>query len=232
VYNDPKWNNSMNTTIVDLTLTLYDGMRGVTIHPHTRIATEGYNTTNLALYSHAGTHMDAPLHFLDGGATIDQWDLQKCVGPALVLNLTHKAPNSLITVEDVAAYAEQIGPGARLLLRTDWDAHAELPDYRTHFPRITRELAAWLVEREIWLVGVQTPSVASLADREELRDVHQILLRGQIVIVECLAHLDQLPAVVTLIALPLKIQGGDGSPVRAVAMINKPEGLPQALESV
>jgi len=209
----------MNRQIIDLTLTLYHGMRGVEIYPHTRIAGDGYNTTNLKLYSHAGTHMDAPLHFLEGGATIDQWDLQKCIGPALVLDLTHKEPNSLITVDDLAAYAEQIGPGARVLLRTDWDAHAELPDYRTHFPRISRELAHWLVERGVWLVGVQTPSVASLADRAELRDVHQILLRGSIVIVECLANLDQLPAAVTFIALPLKVQAGDGSPVRAVAMI-------------
>lgn len=210
----------MNTPIVDLTLTLYHGMRGVEIHPHTNIAQDGYNTTTLKLYSHAGTHMDAPRHFIDGGATIDQWHLPKCVGPALVLDVTHKAPNSLITVDDVAAYAEQIGPGARLLLRTDWDAHAHLPDYRTHFPRISRELAQWLVAREVWLVGVQTPSVAALADRDELRDVHQILLRGGIVIVECLAHLDQLPAKVTFIALPLKVQAGDGSPVRAVAVLD------------
>ncbi len=209
----------MSTKIIDLTLSLYHGMRGVEIHPHTRITTDGYNTTNLQLYSHAGTHMDAPLHFLEEGATIDQWDLQKCIGPALVLNLAHKAPNSLITVADVAADADRIGPGTRVLLRTDWDAHAELPDYRTHFPRITRELAHWLVARGVWLVGVQTPSVASLADREELRDVHQILLRGAIVIVECLTNLDQLPETVTFIALPLKIKGGDGSPVRAVAVV-------------
>jgi kynurenine formamidase len=209
----------MNGAIIDLTLTLYHGMRGVEIHPHTRIATDGYNTTNLKLYSHAGTHMDAPLHFVEGGATIDQWDLQKCIGPALVVNLSHQAPNSLITVADLAPYAGQIGPGSRILLRTDWDAHAELPDYRTHFPRISRELAHWLVERGVWLVGVQTPSVASLSDREELRDVHQILLCGSIVIVECLAHLDQLPTQVTFIALPLKVQAGDGSPVRAVAIL-------------
>ncbi|MEZ4726373.1 MAG: cyclase family protein [Caldilineaceae bacterium] len=209
----------MNTTIVDLTLTLYHGMRGVEIHPHTRIATDGYNTTNLHLYSHAGTHMDAPRHFLDGGATIDQWDLHKCIGPAQVIDLSAVAPNQLITVADVAPQAHRISAGARVLLRTDWDAHAALPDYRTHFPRISRELAHWFVERGVWLVGVQTPSVASLADREELRDVHQILLRGQIVIVECLANLAQLPPEVTLIALPLKVQAGDGSPVRAVAMV-------------
>lgn len=206
-------------TIVDLTQTLSHGMRGVEIAAHTRITKEGYNTTNLHLYSHAGTHMDAPLHFIEGGATIDQWPLAQCIGPALVVDLSFKAPDSLITVADLGAAAEQIGPGARVLLRTDWDDHALLPDYRTHFPRISRALATWFVERGIWLVGVQTPSVASLADRDELRDVHQILLRGGIVIVECLMNLRALPETVTFIALPLKVDGGDGSPVRAVAII-------------
>ncbi|MEZ4868696.1 MAG: cyclase family protein [Caldilineaceae bacterium] len=211
---------STQSTIVDLTLTLYHGMRGVEIRPHTRIATEGYNTTNLHLYSHAGTHMDAPRHFLEGGATIDQWDLQKCIGPALVVDVTHKAPDSLITVADLGSAAEAIGPGARVLLRTDWDAHAELTDFRTHFPRISRELAQWLVDRGVWLVGVQTPSVAALHDRAELTDVHQTLLRGAVVIVECLANLRDLPAQITFIALPLKVQAGDGSPVRAVALVD------------
>ncbi len=206
-------------TIVDLSLPLAHGMRGVEISPHTRIANEGYNTTNLHLYSHAGTHMDAPLHFLDGGATIDQWDLQKCIGPALVVDLSFKEPDSLISVADLGAAAGQIEAGSRVLLRTDWDSHVELPDYRTHFPRISRELASWFVEKGVWLVGVQTPSVASLSDRDELRDVHQTLLRGQIVIVECLINLHDLPTEVTFIALPLKVDGGDGSPVRAVAQV-------------
>ena len=210
---------NLQPTIIDLTQTLSRGMRGVEIHPHTRIANEGYNTTNLHLYSHAGTHMDAPLHFLDGGATIDQWPLAQCIGPAIVIDLSFKAPDSLISVADLGVAAAKIGQGSRVLLRTDWDDHATLPDYRTHFPRISRELASWLVEQGVWLVGVQTPSVASLADREELRDVHQILLRGGIVIVECLMNLRELPEVVTFIALPLKVDGGDGSPVRAVALI-------------
>ena len=210
---------NLQPTVIDLTQSLTDGMRGVAIHPHTRIANEGYNTTNLHLYSHAGTHMDAPLHFLAGGATIDQWPLAQCIGPALVVDLSFKTPDSLISVADLGTAGAKIGQGSRVLLRTDWDDHATLPDYRTHFPRISRELATWLVAQGVGLVGVQTPSVASLADREELRDVHQILLRGGVVIVECLMNLRELPEVVTFIALPLKVAGGDGSPVRAVALI-------------
>ncbi|MCB0080433.1 MAG: cyclase family protein [Caldilineaceae bacterium] len=209
----------MPATVIDLTLTAYHGMRGVEIHPNTSTAVEGYNTTNLKLYSHAGTHMDAPLHFIDGGRTIDQLDLAKCVGPALVVDLTHKPPNSLITVDDLAHVAHQIGAGSRVLLRTDWDAHARLDDYRTHFQRISVELARWFVARGVWLVGVQSPSVASLADKQELTEVHQTLLAAEIVIVECLANLDKLPAEITFIALPLKIERGDGSPVRAVAVV-------------
>ena len=163
--------------------------------------------------------MDAPRHFLDGGRTIDHLELAKCVGPALVIDLSHKAPNSLITVADLAAQAGHIEPGSRLLLRTDWDRHAEQPDYRTHFPRISPELATWLVDRGVWLIGLETPSVASLQDKVELTTVHQTLLRGEVVIVECLANLRDLPPAVTFIALPLKIDQGDGSPIRAVALI-------------
>jgi kynurenine formamidase len=210
----------MSARIVDLTLTHYHGMRGVQITPHTSIDQEGYTTTNLALYSHAGTHMDAPRHFVAGGRTLDHLDLTKCVGPAQVIDLSHKAPNSLITVEDLAADADRIVPGARLLLRTDWDLHAELPDYRTDFPRISRALAQWLVARQVVLVGLEMPSVASLQDKAELTEVHQILLRSEMVIVECLANLRDLPPVVTFIALPLKIDGGDGSPIRAIALVD------------
>lgn len=208
----------MSERIVDLTLTAYHGMRGVEIHPHTSTADAGYNTTNLKLYSHAGTHMDAPLHFVDGGATIDQWDLRKCVGPARVIDLSHIPDNAPIEPADLAEHAAHIGPGSRLLLRTDWDAHADRADYRSRFPYVSVALAEWLVEQGVWLVGVQSPSVATLQDKQVLTDVHQILLRGQVVIVEGLANLRKLPETVEFVALPLKIQGGDGSPVRAIAI--------------
>lgn len=213
----------MPTQVIDLTLTAYHGMRGVEITPNTSIEGEGYNTTNLKLYSHAGTHADAPRHFLNDGMTLEHVDVNKCIGPALVIDVSHKGPNDFITVADLGERAAQVGPGARVLLYTGWDTHAEQPDYRTSFPRISRELARWLVERGVWLVGVEMPSVAALHDRAELTEVHQILLRREVVIVECLTNLRLLPPEVFFVALPLKIKGGDGSPVRAVAIINKEE---------
>jgi kynurenine formamidase len=216
-----KGDSPMPQRIIDLTLPLFDGMRGVKLEPYTTIATVGYNTTTAQLYSHAGTHMDAPRHFLEGGGTIDRVPLERCIGPALVVDLSHKGPHSLITVEELAPYVAQITPGSRVLLRTDWDRYANQAEYRQDMPRVSAELARWLVERKINLLGVQTPSVASVRpeDKAELIEVHQILLKAEIIIVEGLANLSQLnQAVVTFIALPLKIAGCDGSPVRALAL--------------
>lgn len=206
-------------TPIDLTLMVTPEVKGVEILTHSRFAEDGYNTTNLHLYSHSGTHLDAPLHFIPDGSTLDRMPLQKCVGTAVVLDLSHKSPRSLITIADMQPIADQIGHGSRLLLRTDWDDHANLPDYRTHFPRISLELAEWLAARKIWLIGLESPSVASLQDKKELTDVHQALLKEEIVIVESLSNLSQLPDEVFFIALPLKIEGGDGSPIRAIALI-------------
>ena len=205
--------------IIDLSLPFTDGMRGLEITPKTRFETDGYQTTTLHLYSHTGTHMDAPLHWIKGGRTMDHLDLNKCVGDALVVDLSHKEPNSFITIEDLEPWKDKIVPGTRLLIRSDWSDHAELEDYRTSFPRVSVALAGWLVEREIWLLGLETPSVASLEIFEELQKVHQILLAAEIVIVECLANLRTLPEEIFFASLPLKVVGGDGSPARPIAMV-------------
>ena len=153
----------MGQRVIDLSLTIRDGMRGVKVEQNTTAAKEGYNTSNYHLYSHAATHMDAPLHFIDGARTIDKVDLAKCVGPAHVIDLTYKKPNSFITVDDLERYDARIGTGDRLLLHTNWSYHANQESYyRNNMPRISAELAHWMVRKGIVLVGMEMPSVASL----------------------------------------------------------------------
>ncbi len=207
--------------IVDLSLTLRPGMQGVQYEDQSTFASKGWHTRLLHLHSHAGTHLDAPAHFLQGGLTLENLSLEKCIGPAWVIDLSFLKPSELITVDHLAPHAHKVTAGARLLLRTGWSAHAAMPDYRTSFPRVSLPLAEWFAQRSIALLGVETPAVASMDDREELISVHQTLLRAEIVIVEGLANLDALSKYhVTFIALPLKLEGGDGSPVRAVAIEN------------
>jgi len=207
------------TRIIDLTLTLEPGMRGVEINQAKTLEVEGWNAKRIELYSHCGTHMDAPRHFVPDGSTIDRIGLSACIGIARVVDLTPIEPRTLITVEHLGAAADAIGRGDRLLLRTDWHRRHSTPEYRDALPRVHIELAQWLVDRGVALLGVEPPSVADVNNRDELTSVHRVLLGGGIVIVEGLAHLDQIKSeTVELTVLPLKVLDGDGAPARAVAI--------------
>jgi kynurenine formamidase/predicted dehydrogenase len=205
--------------VIDLSLPVSNSLRGVNISTAKTIATDGWNATTLTLYSHSGTHMDAPRHFLPEGASLDQQDLAACCGPARIVNLAPAQPRQLLTVEDVESRIGSVYPGDRLLFRTDWHMRVGSPEYRDELPRVSIELAQWLVEKRVALIGVEPPSVADVNNMAELTEVHQTLFRGGVVIVEGLAHLDQITqAEVEFIALPLKIVDGDGCPVRAIAI--------------
>jgi len=202
-----------------LSLPVSSNMPGVQISPCKLREGDGWNATTLSLYSHSGTHMDAPCHYIDGAETLDQQDLSSCCGPARVIDLTPVEPRMLITVEHVIKSLGQVFPGDRLLFRTDWYLRFGTPEYRNELPRISIELARWLVEKKVALIGIEQLSVADVNNLSEVTEVHQTLFRGGVVIVEGLANLDQLTQTeVEFIALPLKILGGDGCPVRAIAI--------------
>jgi arylformamidase len=209
---------------VDLTATIRSGMRGVEFEPRHSFDRDGWNSRILHLYSHSGTHMDAPLHFNAGDRnTIDRIDLSRCIGPAWVADLPEIRPRESITVSRLGAVAEQVRPNDGLLLRTGWSRHLDQPDYfRNELPRVSRELAEWCVERRVRLLGVEAPSVADVNCLEEITEIHRILLENEIVIVEGLQNLEGLSEPLVLFcAAPLKVEGGDGAPCRAFAM----EGL-------
>jgi arylformamidase len=122
-------------------------------------------------------------------------------------------------VNDLGPTAQRLRPGDGLLLRTGWSRHVGQPAYRDALPRVSLELAHWCVDNGVRLLGVEPPSVADVHDRAELTDVHRVLLGGGVIVVEGLTNLDQIRADrVTLMAIPLKIAGGDGAPARAFAI--------------
>lgn len=210
--------------IVDLTLALRPGMRGVEFAPKHDLARDGWNSSMLHLYSHAGTHVDAQFHFGAGSETVDQIAASRCVGPAWVVRLDGVRPKQLIQIADLGSIAERFAPGESLLLATGWSRHAEDRSlYRDQLPRVSEELACWCVERQVKILGIEPPSVADVHNRDEVASVHRILLSGDVLIVEGLANLESLRDERVLLAVfPLKLEGIDGSPARAVAI----EGVP------
>ena len=206
--------------IIDLTLSVRPGMRGVAMESTFTVERDGWNASTWHLYSHSGTHMDAPVHFAAGPGTIDQTPLTTCIGPAWVIDLRGCAPRALHAVADLGEVTTAFRSGDSLLLHTGWSAHVDNPAvYRDGLPRISEELATWCVEHGVRMLGVEPPSVADVNRTDEVTRIHKILLSGGVTIVEGLTHLEQLSrARVIFGAMPLKLAGSDGSPVRAFAL--------------
>lgn len=208
--------------LIDLTLTLKPNMPGVSWEPARTLEIDGWNARTLQLYSHCGTHMDAPLHFGCGEqATIDQTPLETCLTRGHVVRLPGTVPSALLTVSDLGNVATRFQSGDSILLNTGWSAHIDNQRlYREQLPRVSEELALWCVAAGVAILGVEPPSVANVLNKAEVTHIHQILLGGGVTIVEGLTNLEALPDHPFLFgALPLKILGGDGSPCRAFASL-------------
>ncbi len=209
---------------IDLTFTMRCGMRGVDWEQARTVETDGWNARTLHLYSHAGTHMDAQTHFAAGPGTIEVTPLERCMGPAWVVELDGIADKTLITVAHLGEIAAKFQPGESLLLllllRTGWSRHVDHPQhYRDNFPRIAEDLAHWCVQKQVNILGVEPPSVADVNNMPELTHIHQILLGANSTIVVGLTNLGSLTQErVFFVAAPLKIEGGDGCPCRAFAI--------------
>jgi kynurenine formamidase len=205
--------------IIDLTLPLSSGAKGISIEPAKQLETDGWNASTLCLYSHCGTHIDAPVHFGTGTETIDAIDVEKLIGPAWVADVRPIEPRALIEPHHLGAIAEKFKPGECLLICTGWSAYYGREQYREELPRISEELAQWCVENKVRMLGVEPPSVADVNNIEELTTIHKTLFEGGVIVVEGLANLTTVSKPqVTFIALPLKISDGDGAPARAVAI--------------
>ena len=209
----------MAPRIVDLSLTLRRGMRGVDWETACTFERDGWNSRNLHLYSHAGTHMDAPVHFAAGPRSIDQIPLDFFMGPAWVVDLPGMTSRAVIELAHLGELPSKFKAGESLILRTGWSRFVEeAAIYRDGLPRVSESLARWCVDRRVKMIGVEPPSVAEIKTAE-VSVIHRILLSGGIVIVEGLSNLEALQrSKIFFVALPLKIEGGDGSPCRALAI--------------
>lgn len=197
-----------------------------------------YSSNAMSAPEHGGTHMDAPVHFAAGKHTSDQVPLEQLVGAACVLDLTNAVGNDadhLVSVAEVEAWEKvngRIPEGSIVLLRTGWGRyyddrvkclgtaeHGEAAIPHLHFPGIDPDLATWLIaHRKPKAVGLDTPSL----DRGQSTDflTHRTLFEANIPGFENVANLEQLPPTGAFVmALPMKIKGGTGGPLRIVACV-------------
>lgn len=174
----------------------------------TKKETGSVNVGSIEMSVHTATHVDAPFHFDEDGAKVDQLDLSLFIGHAVVLDVS-----KLIELNREKLEGLLIGHnGKRILFRTTaWEEETDFPG---RIPSMHPEAVALLKEMSVPLIGVDLPSVDQL-DSKEL-PVHHLLYKANIAILEGIDLKGVEEGEYRLIALPLKIDGADGSPVRAV----------------
>lgn len=199
-----------------------------------------YAANNFKTAEHGGTHIDAPVHFAAGRHTVDQIPLEQLMGAAVVVDVSaacERDADYQVSVEDLAAWEREHGAipaGAILILRTGFGRR--WPDRKSymgtdergpgavaklHFPGLHPEAARWLVaNRNVKAVGLDTPSIDY--GQSTLFESHRALFDRNIPAFENLANLDRLPARdFHVIALPMKIKGGSGGPLRIIAIVKE-----------
>lgn len=197
-----------------------------------------YAANSFCTAEHGGTHLDAPVHFAEGRHAADQIPLDQFIGPAVVVDVSAQSdanPDYLVTVADIQAWESRNGripDGAIVLFRTGWGrfwpdrarylgtaltGEAAVP--QLHFPGLHPDAARWLVsERKIDAVGIDTPSIDF--GQSTRFESHRILFAANVPAFENVASLDRLPETdAYVVALPMKIGGGTGGPLRMVGIV-------------
>ncbi len=177
---------------------------------------QSVNLGAITMGVHNGTHADAQFHFDAAGESIEKAPLEVYLGRAAVVDLaesfSQRREKQLITIEDLQAHAEEIGKTSRLLIKTGrWSDSAVFPK---QIPVIAAQVPSWLQKNGVKLLGLDVPSMDEI-DSKSLQNHHALAAAG-IAIIESLDLSRVSPGIYNLAALPLKIAGGDGAPMRAV----------------
>ena len=195
-----------------------------------------YSSYNYGGSEHVGTHLDAPFHFAEGKWTTEQIPLGRLIGPGVVIDMRRQAEKNadyMLQVSDIRGWEKSHGRmprGTIVLIRSGWgkfwgdrktyfgtDEPGNVSDL--HFPGLSKDAAAFLVnQRNVKAVGIDTPSIDPGPSKDF--SAHQILGAANVTIFENVAALDRLPNKgSTVYAIPMKIKGGSGAPLRIFAIL-------------
>lgn len=198
------------TLPLDSNLPVYPGNTPFSVEPIKRIARgDSSNVSTLHLSAHAGTHVDAPRHFIDGAGDADSLPIELLLGRARVIEVTSRKG---IGPDDLAGH--DLSEDVRVLIKTSNSRLWGSPEFHTDYVGMTEAGARYLVEHGVKVVGVDYLSVEEF--KKPGAPAHRALLGGGVIIIEGLNLRDVDPGTYELFCLPLRVVGADGAPARVL----------------
>ena len=179
---------------------------------------DGFQEAKITMYSHTGTHIDAPAHMMSDGPYLDNLDIEHFIGNATILDFSNREIK-LIDVDSLKPYAEKIKSVDFIIIKTGWSKYWGDKKYYEGFPSISEDSAKWLSQFNLKGIGIDAISIDDMDSTTFA--VHKILMPKNIIIIENLTNLDSISNESFILSiLPLKNKDADGSPVRAISIEN------------
>lgn len=211
--------------IIDLThyisddIPVYPGTESPKFKTTNTYEKDGFRETLIEMYSHTGTHMDAPAHIYERGTTLDKFSIDKFMGKALLVDCSDLGEGDIIGLNYInKKLMEEV---EFLLFYTGWDKYWGKDKYFGNYPYISQEVVDCIVKQNLKGIGLDTIGVDPIND-QKLTIHKKIFEKNDMVIIENLMNLDKIGQdLFTFIALPLNHIDADGSPIRAVAVLKE-----------
>lgn len=200
--------------IIKTNMTTYTKDEKPEIYNIATIEKDGFNEKSLNIYTHTGTHIDAPSHMINKGKTIDEFNINEFIGIAIIIDISSTKE---VTLKEIMKYEDKIINCDFLILKTGYEKYWGTKEYFNNYPSLTEEAAKWICDFNLKGIGIDAISIDKFDSIDF--EIHNIILSRGKLIIENLTNLDIINREeFTLVATPLKIEDGDGSPVRAVAI--------------
>lgn len=199
-------------------MTVYMGSEKPKLEEVYTMDEHSFRERKLTLFSHIGTHMDAPAHMIKDGKFLDDYEIDKFIGKAFIADCKN-FKSEYIDMNDLKLYEDKLKAIDFFIINTNSYKNFSNDNYYLDFPTLTKEAANYLLEFKLKGIGIDTLSIDKLSSKDYY--LHNIFLKNEILIIENLNNLDLLEnQIFTLNVFPLKLKKADGSPIRAVGIKN------------
>ena len=210
--------------IIDLTHTIendmpaYPGEESPVLENKYSHQNDGFQVLRLKMLTHSGTHLDTPAHFYDNGLTTDIMNLTNFYGKGLLIDCSGFSEGEIISAQSLLRYNEELQHADFALIYSGWSKHWGANKYFGKFPVLSEESTMYLLSFKLKGIGLDVISIDPISSAEYKN--HNLVLSNGLIIIENLTNLEYLVnKTFDFAAFPLKIKHGDGSPVRATAIV-------------